>query len=80
MSGDQKPEPIHFPDCYLEKAGQSDGYQNVFTDTGSPIFSVPEGEYPEGTHFDVTITYVVKPPRVKGPRLVKAENPKENEQ
>jgi hypothetical protein len=72
MNSEQKPEPIVFENCYLDEP-QGDGYLNVCTQEGSPIFSVGEDSYPKGTHFDVTITYVVKPPKTAetGPRLVK---------
>jgi hypothetical protein len=37
--------------------------RNVLDPSGSPIFSVIEGEYAEGTTFDVAITYTVVPPK-----------------
>jgi hypothetical protein len=56
---------IHFEDCYLENDGEpaGDGRINVCDSYGSALFSVAEGEYPKGTLFDVTITYIPKQPR-----------------
>jgi hypothetical protein len=57
-----EPGKIHHRNCRMEGPGQGDGYQNVLTEEGTPLFAVPEGEYPKGTKFDVVITYTAKLP------------------
>jgi hypothetical protein len=57
---------IHFPDCYLEdNEGQKYDRTNVCNCFGAPMFAVATGAYPKGTRFDVTLTFIAKPPKEK---------------
>lgn len=63
-------EMILYKDCPMEDDGepQGDGWINIMGPSG-PVCAVPEGAYPVGTLFDVTITFTPKEPNSKGRAL-----------